>query len=285
VIEKLSVRLAGLQRTGTVIRPDMPGPHTACILVFHGSNQTADSFRAFTGNAFDLVAQRDHVIVVYLNGHRKHWNDARTSINFAARRSDIDDTAFARAVMKLMTERFGVDPEKFFVTGFSNGGQMAIRLAHEIPDMLAGLAIISATQPVAENFKPDFDLVLPLPTVLFHGTEDPIVPYDGGLASMWGFSPRGAGMSAPETAQYFATRNGISTRPSHTAIATVGGSKTAIRKTEFRQRGHHPVTLFTVAGGGHVVPGRKRTLSIMGRSTDRLSAADAIWNFFTATLV
>lgn len=40
------------------------------------------------------------------------------------------------------------------------------------------------------------------------------------------------------------------------------------------------MTLFTIHGGGHVVPGPKRALRIMGRSTDQLVAADAITDFF-----
>jgi polyhydroxybutyrate depolymerase len=67
---------------------------------------------------------------------------------------------------------------------------------------LSGAAIIAATQPVPDNFDLSADPATPLPVLLIHGTKDPLVPYDGGMASLWGFRPRGLGRSAPETAEY-----------------------------------------------------------------------------------
>lgn len=71
-----------------------------------------------------------------------------------------------------------------------------------VPHSLSGAAIIAATQPVPDNFDLSADPATPLPVLLIHGTKDPLVPYDGGMASLWGFRPRGLGRSAPETAEY-----------------------------------------------------------------------------------
>jgi poly(3-hydroxybutyrate) depolymerase len=68
---------------------------------------------------------------------------------------------------------------------------MVIRLIHEWPYPFAGAVIISATQPDAANFlaasKDSRETSLPI--LLIHGTSDPIVPYKGGVASLWGFNP------------------------------------------------------------------------------------------------
>ena len=98
---------------------------------------------------------------------------------------------------------------------------------------------------------------------------------------MWGFRPRGLGLSARQTAEYYARRNGITTHPrSHHLKSGPGSGKTEIERMDYRQAGHPPVTLYTVHGGGHVVPGPKKAPRIKGRSTQRLVAADAIGEFF-----
>ena len=120
-----------------------------------------------------------------------------------------------------------------------------------------------------------------LPVVLIHGTGDPLVPYEGGMASLWGFQPRGLGLSARQTAAYYAERNGITQGPESRQFAGAAESgKTWVERTDFRQDGHEPVTLYTVHGGGHVIPGPKRAPRILGRSTPHLVAAEVVADFF-----
>ncbi len=46
--------------------------------MFHGSGQTGDKHRAFTGGVFDALAARGArgALVAYLDGYRGNWNDA-----------------------------------------------------------------------------------------------------------------------------------------------------------------------------------------------------------------
>jgi len=270
----------GRERAVTVVGPQGPVADAPAILYFHGSNQTAASGRAFTGGTFDALARRG-VVVAYLDGYKRNWNDARASSTFAARRDGVDDVAFATATIERLVGEYGVDRARVYAVGFSAGGALVIRLVHAIPALLAGAALIAATQPVPENFLLDDAPPAPLPLVAFHGTRDPLVPYRGGMASLWGFRPRGLGLSAPATADYFAARNGITVAPESRRLAPHGGNgQTTVERTDYRQDGHAPVTLFTIHGGGHVVPGPKRAPRIMGRSTDQLVAADEIAAFF-----
>lgn len=143
--------------------------------------------------------------------------------------------AFATATIDRLVAEYGVDRSRIYAVGFSAGGALVIRLVHAIPDLLAGAAIIAATQPVPENFLLNDAPPAALPLVIFHGTRDPLVPYGGGMASLWGFCPRGLGLSAPATADYFAARNGITAAPTSHRLATQAGTgKTSVERTDYR---------------------------------------------------
>ncbi|RFA10373.1 hypothetical protein B7R54_15035 [Subtercola boreus] len=280
ITEEKTIVVDGRQRRYLVTRPiicDNPSP---LVLVLHGSNQTPEIVRQFTEPGFDVLASRAGAIVVYPGGYRKHWNDARISTNFAARVEGYDDVAFLKAIVSGLVNSGEADPTRVFAVGYSLGGQMVNRLAHEAPELLAGIAMIGATQPALENFKPAADVVSPMPVLLIHGTKDPNVPYEGGMASILGFRPRGLGMSAPETARYWAARNGIDT-DGVTSLGPAGSNtRTSVERTDFRSPGKPSVALFTIHGGGHVIPGRKAGPWIMGRTSDGIISVEEIARFF-----
>ncbi len=176
----------------TPLQTQSPPP---LVLVLHGSNQTGAGVRKFSGHTFDELAARRKAIVVYPNAYKGLWNDARRSMQSPARKDNVDDVAFLAELIDHGVRQYGTS--HVFAVGYSNGGQMAIRLAHEIPDRLRGLALIGATQPTPDNFSVA-DRYSPLPVLIIHGTRDPLVPYAGGVASLWGFRPRGSGLSAPQ---------------------------------------------------------------------------------------
>ncbi|HEY3712472.1 MAG TPA: hypothetical protein VGL64_24050 [Amycolatopsis sp.] len=106
-------------------------------------SRSATGIRSFTGNTFDRIGAQSGAVVAYLDGHKKHWNDVR------------------------------IDSAQVHAVGFSNGGQMVIRLIHEVPSA----AILSATQSVPENFAPDAPQQQPLPVLLVHGPGGPDCPH------------------------------------------------------------------------------------------------------------
>lgn len=274
-----SVEVAGRTRTLTVVHRGQAGEgRVPIVLVFHGSMQSAAAIRSFTANTFDHVGAQSGTVVAYLDGHQKHWNDARIANTSAARTDGVDDVAFTQATIDLLVRRYHGDSARVHAIGFSNGGQLVIRLIHEIPAALAGAAILSATQPVPENFAPDSPQQDSVPVMFVHGTEDPIVPYAGGMAKMYRFRPRGLGLSAPDTAAYYARRNGITAAPA----TTPASGSTRVEHTDYREPGRQPVTLYTVHGGGHTIPGPKtaRPRVLMGRTDHTFDTARAITEFF-----
>jgi polyhydroxybutyrate depolymerase len=54
------------------------------------------------------------------------------------------------------------------------------------------------------------------------------------------------------------------------------GREPRVERTAYRQDGRAPVTLYTVVGGGHTVPGPARVPFVLGRTSHDLDAADLV---------
>ncbi len=231
------------------------GAAAALVLVLHGANQNGKKVRDFSGRSFDRLAEDASALVVYPNAYKGHWNDARRTNRTPARSDGVDDTAFLATLIDQQ------EALPTYVVGYSTGGQMAIRLVHEIPDRLCGAVIIG-------------------------GTLDPVVPYGGGIASMWGLRSGGSGLSAHDSAQYFALRNGVTAAPMIERLShRVGSGPTSVIRQRWAQAGSHSVTLYTVANGGHVIPNPVRRASpLLGRTTCDINAADVVADLMAESL-
>lgn len=280
---RLELDVDGRTRTLDVVTGPDTGPRTASrplVLVLHGSRQSGAAHRTFTGGSYDRLATEHGAVVAYLDGYRGNWNDARRESTFPARRENVDDVGFVRRVVAHLAATRDVDPGRVHAVGYSNGGQMVLRLLHEAPDLLAGAAVVAATMPTPESFLAPAPAPAPhpVPILLVHGTKDPVVPYAGGrfpALTRRVFHVDGTALSAPETARYLARRNGITAEPTHRR-RTARDRGTWIEQTDFRQDDLPPVRLLTVHGGGHTVPGPGRQPFVVGRTARTLATADAV---------
>jgi polyhydroxybutyrate depolymerase len=285
MVTRDEIVLDGRRRTWAVVGEPDGAPGRDLVLVFHGSRQSGEKHREFTGRVYDALAADGAAVVAYLDGYRGNWNDARRESRFPARRAGVDDVGFARAVIGRLAQTHGIDRDRVIAVGYSNGGQMVMRLLHEAPEVLAGGVVIAATRPAPESFLlPDTDPV-PRPVMVVHGTADPIVSYRGGTMSWWArtlFKVGGRSLSAPGTAAYYAERNGITAEPVSAVLPRRAGSdgRTSVERTEYRQDGREPVVLYTVHGGGHTVPGPAAAPFVVGRTAHDVDTAELIARFF-----
>ena len=150
-------------------------------------------------------------IVVYPDGFEGGWNDDHIDTNAPAQILDIDDVGFLTALIERMIRDFNCDRSRVLVTGISNGAMMSMRLARERPELIAAIAPVVGLLPDTAH-----QLLLPLPVslCLMVGTDDPLVPYDGGQIIVPGsLAPRGAVRSAEQTLSYVVEQNGCMPRP------------------------------------------------------------------------
>ena len=81
--------------------------------------------------------------------------------------------------------RYPIDSKKLVVLGFSQGGVMSYSLALPSPARFAALAVLSSWLPMELLAKLSVtDAVQSLPTLVQHGTEDPMIQVDRARASV-----------------------------------------------------------------------------------------------------
>ncbi len=127
---------------------------------------------------------------------------------------------------------------------------MALRLALESPEVVAGIAAIGASLPAPDNMDCEPTSTPPRRIVFVAGTDDRINPYDGGPVTLFGFGHRGNVLSARASAEWFAGRLGM-TQSQQSAIEEVDGL--AAGREDWVSSDAH-VRLVTIEGGGHTIP-------------------------------
>lgn len=252
--EHAAFALDGHERRATIVHPHEPAEPPPLLLVLHGVGGDRDRIRAFTAGAFDRLAADEGVLVAYPEAFEGVWNDCRATGDSAARRAEIDDVAFLEAVIEFVRDSAGGELGGVFVAGYSNGGQMALRLALEAPELVDGVAMFGALLPVEDDCTCPIDGA-PVPLMLVAGTDDPICPFDGGLVTPPAGPARGAVRSAHASATWLARRAGHSGPP---AVVERPDSDPddGCRLIEYRWSGGGgpEVTLLEVLGGGHALP-------------------------------
>ncbi len=230
-----------------------------------------------TGGGLDRwPAERSGITIYPDSWKRSLWNDARTSTPSKARAAGVDDVAFLRA---LIAPYRGGDTRVYGV-GYSNGGQLVIRAVLEAPPLFDAAALLSATVPAPENLVVDTSTT-PVPVLMSHGTKDPLVPHGGGMASLFGFRPRGMMRSAEDSARFWAARNDIRTAALVSTLPASRDERTRTTVHSFEEPGRPPVQFYSTAGGGHVVPAPGgRNPRIMGRASHDVDLPRIVLDFF-----
>jgi len=255
----------------------------ALVLVLHGGHGTPARIERNTGMS-DL-ADREGFLVAYPAALEGNWNDGRDVPAYRSHRRAVDDVAFLSKLVSLLERTRSVDPKRVFVTGVSNGAMMSLRAACEAPRTFAAAAAVAGSLPanLASTCPPQD----PPPLLLIHGTEDPLVPWDGGTIRL-GRRDVGRVVGVPATATLWAERSGCTGPHRMADLPDRVDDGTRVRRLEWRAcRGRGRVLVFEVVGGGHSWPGAPRHGPglLVGRTSREMDATRTIWDFFQKAAV
>lgn len=254
------------------------------IIAYHGSKMKAFIMQIFTGHEFDELADiNKNAIIVYPQGYKNNWNDCRKQAPFPAKQSNIDDVRFTEQIIAFFRKEYQIDTSNIFAVGYSNGGQMVMKLAMQKPEWFKGFAVISANLPT-ENNNDCIDTKKPVSLLLMNGTNDPINPYEGGEVILDGQS-FGSVISTEQNLQHWLNVSDCDSTEKVTAQFPqnkAGNNITAIQKTYLSQATNKQISFIKVINGGHTIPNRNFRIPIkkIGEINKDVDGPKVIWDFF-----
>ncbi len=274
----------GVQRTYHVYLPNnynitTPSP---LVLALHGGSGTGMNLaEVISAGTLTDAAESKNLILVVPDGKDKRWNDGRPEI-FGNDRM-YDDVGFISTIIDDMINDYGVDSNRVYATGISNGGYMSIRLAMDLSNKIAAVAPVTAQITKAmESEIPEF----PISIMFVNGEDDPIVPYYGGCIDVPLFPncSRGEVLSTEESIEKFKGYNQcINPLETEPIIDNVPNDGTSIEISKFKgcERGTE-VSLIKVIGGGHTWPGGGQYygVNLIGKVSEEIDASALIFDFF-----
>lgn len=257
-----SIEVDGATREVRLYRPARLTSPPALVVVLHGGGGSAATAEAAYG--WDRDADANGFVVAYPESEHNSWNAGSCCAVASAQKTD--DVGFVVGATGQLARALGVDPARTYLTGFSNGAMLTLRIACETDGVFAAVAPVSGTQLVpCTGAKPVSMLAI-------HGTADPNVPYAGGPGSGVG------GVDGPSALAINQSWRGIDgcSAPTETTVGAITRSIASCPQ-------ERTVELVTITGGGHHWPGSPTSSRDPSNAADNSFDATAqIWTFFDA---
>lgn len=269
-------------RTYEVYAPaSAPAKRAPLVVALHGLGGSGANI--IDQGRWAAAADRHGFIVIGPDGTVEHpdrrarffrnprsWNAGEETGSSAATRG-IDDAGFIRALIEAWIKSGRADPDRIYVTGFSNGAGMAFRVGAELSDLVAAIA------PVSNALLTPVDrLARPVSLIMIWGDADPLNPYGGGKVKRTGGTVErpGAKASLAEWKSLLACAEPARQEDVGSGVALISYD---------RCDGGSAAQLYSISGMGHQWPGGMVMLrAISGQGSNALDATETIWSFFAA---
>ncbi len=248
------------------------------VFDFHGLMEGSEIHAGMT--EYSTLAEEEGFVAVFAHGTGEpvRWNanpDADQNI----------DLAFFDALVEQLGSELCIDMARVYSTGLSNGAMFTSTLVCERADVLAAAAPVAGI-----TFYDGCDPARPVPVVAFHGTEDPILLFNGGVDMS--VIPGGDAGGGPATTAE-ADLDGEGYPAQVAALAESNGCDPSPIDTEVTAEVVHrvydcpdgaDVEFYIVIGGGHSWPGSEFSQSIadiVGYTTFDIDATRDAWEFMS----
>ena len=190
---------------------------TPLVISMHGAGLWGAAQRDIS--RWNELADRKGFIVVYPSG----FGGNGVRIWRAEPGDDLaKDVRFIADLIDTLSVTYNIDSTRIYANGLSNGGGMSFALSCTLSNRIAAVGMVGAAQTLSwrwcerrEAGRGKREEGIPVPVISFHGTADPVVPYNGG--SSW-ISPR-PWPSVPKWTANWAKRNQCESKPVETKAA------------------------------------------------------------------
>jgi polyhydroxybutyrate depolymerase len=270
----LSLSVNGFTRVVYVHIPLLAGDKSPepLVLNLHGSGATAVDQAEFSGMNF--VSDADNFIVAYpqgliLDGSGFDWNVPNEPLTsgLSVPAHSANDVKFLTQLVTILEGKYCVNPKMVYATGFSGGARMVSQLACDASKVFAAVA------PVSGLRRPTpCPTTRAVPIISFHGSSDPVDPYNGNGLKYWTYS-------VPTAAKDWAKQDKCSSK-----VSTSSPAASVTLYTYSGCKGGAAVELYEVAGEGHEWPGGPTMpaalVSELGSQSNAINADKVMWAFF-----
>jgi len=250
----------GLTRNYIVHVPDVLEP-SALVILMHGYGGSASSIQEST--AMDDVADENGFVVVYPLGTLDDSGNAFFDIGYAFHEKRVDDVGFLRALAQRVVAEYGIDDQSVFVTGMSNGGDMAYVLACQGEGWVRAYASVAGAlfQHISDTCTADRRI----PFLELHGSNDDVTWWDGDLQNRGGW---GSYLGQMEAFMRLAELHELSTYSESLLPTPVNdqGQRFVTALSWSSDRDGMELVLVRVDGGGHFWGG--------------VATSEGVWDFF-----
>ncbi|GGD41801.1 alpha/beta hydrolase family esterase [Sinisalibacter lacisalsi] len=277
---EIDFEMEGLPRSFELTIPEgLDGP-APMILALHGLLETGTSMRKrVTRDRFDAIAKTYGVVVAYPSAFTRVWNlgEGIGAERIIPRR---DDIAFLERVIETVRARVEIDPDRIFAAGFSQGGIMSFALACKNPGLIRAVGSVAMALP--EGLAEDCARHPPDGVLLIHGSEDWVVPIEGGAI----VSGPGATMDLmghDRSVEFFRLIKGCE-GPGETRSWDAVDDGTVVTRQAWYDCAVGAVEGYNVEGMGHRWPLGGPLLpfsQVIGKTTREIDGASAAWSFFS----
>lgn len=259
-----SLQVDGVERTWQLFVPDNYSANTAYPLVvdLHGTGGNPEN-QARNSGLRTLAAQKGFLVVNAAGKYQRSASSGNTW-NVDLDPKGVDDVRFIRDMIARIRTQYSIDPRRIYSTGFSGGARMSSRIACDLSDTFAAVALVGGVR-----FPDRCSPTHPLAILAIHSEDDEVNHFEHRSDSP-AYWPVGVNASVSSWATYYA----CSTPRERTLSPGV---------VKFEYQGCKPgadLVFIRLADGGHTWPGSPGN---KGRKpTAQLAGAEEVWAFFAA---
>lgn len=242
------------------------------LFVFHGGLRNAISILETT--EFRKYQKDYDFIIVAPNGLGRFNQESFLSWNagncgYYAHFLHADEPLFVKSIIEEVSKTYNIDKKRIYLTGMSNGAMLCYKLVHALPGVFAGIA------PVAGALNREkLSVNKPLPVIIFHGTEDKRILFDGGIPTDFLEEKSRIDKPVSYAVNFWVKNNKCDPKPQITY------QKNVIIYKYANCEQNATVTLYKILGGRHAWPGGKKDFIFGDKPSNDINASKIILDAF-----